>query len=52
MRDDMENDREQHLETLKDLVRRSAYHVPSEEVAARIIGRAFGLQMPSDGVST
>ena len=37
----------QRLEALKDLVRRSAYSVPSEDVAARIIGHAFGLAAPA-----
>jgi hypothetical protein len=37
----------QRLETLKDLVRRSAYDVPADEVAARIIGHAFGLPAPA-----
>lgn len=41
--DDTARAAEQRLETLKDLVRRSAYDVPSDEVAARIIGHAFGL---------
>lgn len=52
MRDDTEDRQEQRLETLKDLVRRSAYRVPSDEVAARIIGHAFGLRAPSGGGST
>jgi anti-sigma28 factor (negative regulator of flagellin synthesis) len=46
MADDAKNGQTQRLETLKDLVRRSAYDVPSEEVAARIIGHAFGLPAP------
>jgi len=46
MTDDAKNGQKQRLETLKDLVRKSAYDVPSEEVAARIIGHAFGLQAP------
>ena len=46
MADDAKNGQKQRLETLKDLVSRSAYDVPSEEVAARIIGHAFGLQAP------
>lgn len=50
--EDMENRQEQRLETIKELVHRSAYRVPSEEVAARIIRRAFGLQAPSDSGST
>lgn len=41
--DDHARATEQRLEMLKDLVRRSAYDVPSDEVAARIIGHAFGL---------
>ncbi len=43
---DTTNGRERRLETLKELVRKSAYDVPSEEVAARIIWHAFGLQAP------
>ncbi len=41
--DDVTSGEDQRLETLKDLVRRSAYDVPTEEVAARIIGDALGL---------
>jgi hypothetical protein len=37
----------QRLETLKDLIRRRAYEVPAEDVAARIIGHAFGLPAPA-----
>lgn len=40
--DDAARAESQRLETLKDLVRRSAYDVPSDELAARIIGHAFG----------
>ena len=36
----------QRIETLKQLVRHSAYDVPTDEVAARIIRYAFGLPMP------
>ncbi len=36
----------QRIETLKQLVRHSAYDVPADEVAARIIRYAFGLPMP------
>jgi anti-sigma28 factor (negative regulator of flagellin synthesis) len=36
----------QRIETLKQLVRHSAYEVPADEVAARIIRYAFGLPMP------
>jgi anti-sigma28 factor (negative regulator of flagellin synthesis) len=46
MKDDVNKSQTQRLETLKDLVRRRAYDVPSEDVAARIIGHAFGLQAP------
>lgn len=46
MTDDTKNGQKQRLETLKDLVRSRAYDVPSEEVAARIIGHAFGLPAP------
>lgn len=46
MADNANNGQKQRLETLKDLVRERAYDVPSEEVAARIIGHAFGLQAP------
>lgn len=52
MTDDVKNRKRQHLETLKDLVRKSAYDVPSEEVAARIIGHAFGLPAPSNPTRT
>ena len=41
--DDTAHSQSQRLEALKDLVRRSAYDVPSDEVAARIIGHAIGL---------
>ncbi len=41
--DDAARAPDQRLEALKDLVRRRAYDVPSDEVAARIIGHAFGL---------
>jgi len=44
MADDSNNRQAQRLETLKELVRKSAYDVPSEEVAARIIGHAIGLE--------
>ena len=37
----------QRLEALKDLVRRRAYSVPSEDVAARIIGHALGGPAPA-----
>jgi hypothetical protein len=37
----------QRLEALKELVRRRAYSVPSEDVAARIIGHAFGVAAPA-----
>jgi len=37
----------QRLETLKELVRRRAYSVPSEDVAARIIGNALGGPAPA-----
>lgn len=37
----------QRLETLKDLVRRRAYSVPSEDVAAQIIGHALGGPAPA-----
>ena len=37
----------QRLETLKELVRRRAYSVPSEDVAARIIGHALGGPAPA-----
>jgi hypothetical protein len=46
MTDDVTKGQTQRLETLKDLVSRRAYDVPSEDVAARIIGHAFGLQAP------
>ncbi len=46
MADDSNNRQAQRLETLKELVRKSAYDVPSEEVAARIIGHAIGLDAP------
>lgn len=46
MADDPNNGQAQRLATLKELVRKSAYAVPSEEVAARIIGHAFGLAAP------
>jgi hypothetical protein len=39
----------QRIETLKQLVRHSAYDVPADEVAARIIRYAFGLPMPIAG---
>jgi len=45
--DDAARSENQRLETLKDLVRRYAYDVPAEEVAARIIGDAFGLPAPA-----
>jgi hypothetical protein len=45
--DDAERAEVQRLETLKDLVRRRAYQVPSEDVAAHIIGHAFGLAVPA-----
>ena len=45
--DNVECGEEQRLETLKDLVRRSAYDVPADEVAARIIGHALGLAAPA-----
>ncbi len=47
MVDDAKDDQKQRLEALKDLVHRSAYDVPSEEVAARIIGHAIGLSSPA-----
>jgi hypothetical protein len=47
MTDDATSGQDQRLETLKDLVRRSAYDVPADEVAARIIGHAFGLPSPA-----
>jgi hypothetical protein len=37
----------QRLEALKDLVRRRAYSVPSEDIAARIIGHALGGPAPA-----
>jgi len=37
----------QRLEALKELVRRRAYSVPSEDVAAHIIGHAFGFAAPA-----
>ena len=46
MTDDATRCETQRLETLKDLVRRRAYDVPAEDVAARIIGNAFGLAAP------
>lgn len=45
--DDATSGQTERLETLKDLVRRSAYSVPSDELAARIIGHAFGLPSPA-----
>jgi hypothetical protein len=45
--DDTPRSQAQRLETLKELVRRRAYSVPSEDVAARIIGHAFGLAAPA-----
>jgi hypothetical protein len=44
---DAERAETQRLETLKDLVRRRAYDVPSEDVAARIIGHAIGRAAPA-----
>lgn len=45
--DDAERGEDQRLETLKDLVRRRAYDVPAEEVAARIIGHAVAPPAPA-----
>jgi anti-sigma28 factor (negative regulator of flagellin synthesis) len=47
MTDDTTSSETQRLEALKDLVRRRAYDVPAEDVAARIIGNAFGLAAPA-----
>lgn len=47
MTDDATSCETQRLETLKDLVRRQAYDVPAEDVAARIIGNAVGLAAPA-----
>lgn len=47
MADESTDGQKQRLEALKDLVRRSAYDVPAEDVAARIIGNAFGLSSPA-----
>lgn len=47
MADDVTDGKDQRLEALKDLVRRRAYEVPAEDVAARIIGHALGASSPA-----
>jgi hypothetical protein len=46
-KDEVPYGQSQRLETLRDLVLRRAYSVPSEDVAARIIGHALGGPAPA-----